>query len=532
MPQESTADQPADAGTGRLAWRLGLFDPLRLGAGAVGALRWGPTLASAVGGAALRSPTRPAVVDDEGPLSFGELELGSTQTAQGLRAAGLPAGGHLGILCRNSRAFVDALVAASKAAAAPVLLNTGFAGPQLADVMAREHVDVLVCDAEFAPTVEASGFDGPVVFTAGDLGPTIEDLRQRPARLGFARYRPLAPVMLTSGTTGTPKGARRDTSVDLAATAGLFRRVPYRVGDVFVVPAPLFHAWGLAQLTIAVSLGSTTVVRSRFDPEATLDAIAAHRATAVGVVPVMLQRMLDVAPRRSIRDHVRIVASSGSALPVAVAERWMNSHGDNLYNLYGSTEVGQAAIATPADLRAAPGTVGRPIDGVTVQILDRDRSPVVDGDTGEIFVGSGSQFDHYTGGGGKERVGELMSSGDVGHLDSAGRLHVTGRADDMIVSGGENVFPTEVEDVVLAMPGVLDAAVVGVDDPDFGQRLAVLVVTEAGTVEADQVRDAVGTALARYKVPRDVVAAAEIPRTTTGKILRRDVAALIAAGVG
>ena len=221
------------------------------------------------------------------------------------------------------------------------------------------------------------------------------------------------------------------------------------------------------------------------------------------------------------------MASSGSALPVPVAEEWTARYGETLYNLYGSTEVGQAAIATPADLRDAPGTVGRPVDGTTVAILDAKRRPVAPGDTGEIFVGNGAQFDHYTGGGTKESVDGLMSSGDVGHLDQAGRLFVTGRADDMIVSGGENVFPAEVEDVILAMDGVVDAAVVGVDDDEFGQRLAALVVADTGTVDADRVRQAVTSTLARYKVPRDVVFADEVPRTTTGKIRRVDVAAVI-----
>ena len=531
MPPDSTADGGADASVGELALRLGLVDPLRVGATVAGALRWGPTLASTVGGAALRHPTRSAVIDDDGSISFGELELTSTRTARGLRGAGLAPQGHLGILCRNGRAFVDVLVAAGKVGAVPVLLNTGFAGPQLGDVMAREQVDVLVCDPDFAGVVADSGFDGPVVFTSGDAGQTLADIRKRPGRLGFGRFRPLAPVMLTSGTTGTPKGARRGSALDVSAATGVFKRIPYRTGDVFAIPAPLFHAWGLAQLTVALSLGSTSVVASRFDPRRVLDDVVDHRATVLGVVPVMLQRLLEAEMRKGVKGQLRIVASSGSALPVPVAEEWTARYGETLYNLYGSTEVGQAAIATPADLRDAPGTVGRPVDGTTVAILDAKRRPVASGDTGEIFVGNGAQFDHYTGGGTKESVDGLMSSGDVGHLDQAGRLFVTGRADDMIVSGGENVFPAEVEDVILAMDGVVDAAVVGVDDDEFGQRLAALVVadTGTGTVDADRVRQAVTSTLARYKVPRDVVFADEVPRTTTGKIRRVDVAAVIAS---
>ena len=254
MPPDSSADGSADSGVGDLALRLGLIDPLRVGASLAGALRWGPTLGSAVGGAALRHPTRPAVIDDEGSISFGELELTSTRTAGGLRGAGLAPQGQLGILCRNGRAFVDVLVAAGKVGAVPVLLNTGFAGPQLGDVMARERVDVLVCDPDFADLVAGSGFDGPVIYTSGDAGPTLEDARKRRSRLGFGRFRPLAPVMLTSGTTGTPKGARRGSALDVSAATGVLKRIPYRVGDVFAIPAPLFHAWGLSVTVLTTTL--------------------------------------------------------------------------------------------------------------------------------------------------------------------------------------------------------------------------------------------------------------------------------------
>jgi fatty-acyl-CoA synthase len=222
-------------------------------------------------------------------------------------------------------------------------------------------------------------------------------------------------------------------------------------------------------------------------------------------------------------SSLRVVASSGSALPGHLALAWMDRVGDTLYNLYGSTEVGQATIATPEDMRAAPGTAGRVIPGSIVAILDAAGNDVPTGSEGEIVVGNDAQFTEYTGGGTKARVRGLMSSGDVGHFDEDGRLFVTGRADDMIVSGGENVFPGEVEDVIAAEPDVVDAAVVGVPDPDFGQRLAAFVVTRPGSdLDADAIRKLVAGRLARHKVPRDVTFVAELPRTTTGKLLRRE----------
>jgi fatty-acyl-CoA synthase len=238
----------------------------------------------------------------------------------------------------------------------------------------------------------------------------------------------------------------------------------------------------------------------------------------------MLQRMLSSgAVDRHDVSSLRVVASSGSALPGHLATEWMDRAGDNLYNLYGSTEVGQATIATPTDLRAHPGTAGRVVPGATVAVLDGAGDPVPAGTEGRIFVGGGSQFSGYTGGGTKERIRDLMSTGDVGHFDADGLLFVTGRSDDMIVSGGENVFPGEVEDLLVASPAILDAAVVGVDDPEFGQRLAAYVVAAPGSrLEAADVRRLVGAGLARHKVPRDVMFVDELPRTASGKVLRRE----------
>jgi fatty-acyl-CoA synthase len=203
----------------------------------------------------------------------------------------------------------------------------------------------------------------------------------------------------------------------------------------------------------------------------------------------------------------------------------MDRFGDVLYNLYGSTEVAWATIATPKDLRAAPGTAGRPPRGTVVKLLDEEGREVPAGETGRIFVGNEMAMQGYTDGGGKKVVGGLMSSGDLGHIDEDGRLFVAGRDDEMIVSGGENVFPREVEDLLSAHEAVSEAAVVGVEDDEFGQRLRAFVVLEPGRdTSEDELKDHVKGNLARYKVPREVVFLDELPRNATGKILKRDLA--------
>jgi acyl-CoA synthetase (AMP-forming)/AMP-acid ligase II len=218
------------------------------------------------------------------------------------------------------------------------------------------------------------------------------------------------------------------------------------------------------------------------------------------------------------------VPVSGSALPPSLSERWMDLFGEHLYNLYGSTEVAWATIASPADLRAAPGTAGRPPRGTVVRLYDEAGQPVGSpGVTGRIFVGNDVQFEGYTGGGGKDEIDGLLSSGDVGHFDSEGRLFIDGRDDDMIVSGGENVFPAEVEDLLSGHDAIADVAVFGVDDEQFGQRLKAVVVLRPGrTLSEDELKQHVKANLAGYKVPREVEFTDELPRTSTGKVLKRE----------
>lgn len=501
--------------------RTGLVDPTRAVALGAGLTRWGPTLAAGVAAAGLRLRGRAAVIDAGGVTTWGELDHRSSLAARGLRARGLGRGDQLGILCRNHVGFVEASVAAAKAGLVPVYLNTGSAAAQLVEVIEREALGGLVGDPELIADVPDEAVPGPVISIGAPWEEVIGVGRRR---LDVLLPSTIAPVLMTSGTTGTPKGARRSMGVRASAGgAALLERIPYRADDVIVVPSPLFHAWGLAHLTIAVTLGATLVLTERFDPAATVAAVAEHEATVLAVVPVMLQRLLaaelDLAPLR----RLRIVASSGSALPAPVAQAWMDRCGDHLYNLYGSTEVGQASIATPGDLRAAPGTAGRVADGSTIRILGADGLEVAPGETGRIFVGSGGAFDHYTGGGGKESIDGLLSSGDVGHVDAEGRLFVTGRADDMIVSGGENVFPGPVESLLLAHPAVTDAAVVGVPDDEFGQRLKAVLVVD-GVLTADAVQAHVAGELGRHFVPRDVEFVAALPRNATGKVLRRQLA--------
>jgi fatty-acyl-CoA synthase len=338
-------------------------------------------------------------------------------------------------------------------------------------------------------------------------------------------------VILTSGTTGAPKGAPR-TEAGVGAAVSLMSRMPLRYGWRTHVAAPLFHTWGFAHLALSMLLGSTVVLRRRFDPEGCLQAVTDDRCDSLVVIPVMLQRIM--ALPAETRDRYRlptlkVTAASGSALPGDLATEWMDAFGDNLYNIYGSTEVAYASVATPRDLRAAPTSAGKPPWATVVKILDADGLEVARGESGRIFVGNGLLFEGYTGGTeSKEVVDGLMSSGDVGRFGDDGRLYVEGRDDEMIVSGGENVFPQEVEDCLSRHQNVVEVAAIGVTDDRFGQRLkAFVVVSDAGGSAGpgeEELKDWVRHHLARYKVPREIVFLDELPRNATGKILKRELA--------
>ncbi|HEV2770645.1 MAG TPA: acyl-CoA synthetase [Solirubrobacteraceae bacterium] len=508
--------------------------PDRLVRTGIALARWGPTPAAGYCASAIRFGDEVGLIDEQGTLTFEEMHQRSNALARAWRRAGLREGDGVAILCRNHRGFIDATIACSKLGADALYLNTQFAAPQITDVCAREQPAAIVYDEEFAELVAEAARDRRrfVGWFEGDAkpeDPLLEDLiasgdssdLQPPGERGRV-------VILTSGTTGTPKGANRKQPESLEPAAALLERIPLRAREATMIAAPLFHSWGFAHWTLGMSLSSTVVLRRRFDPEGTLQAAAMHEATALIVVPVMLQRILElgeeVIGRYDLRA-LRVIAASGSALPGELAVRVMDAFGDVLYNLYGSTEVAWATIATPQDLRVAPGTAGRPPHGTVVRLYDEHDRPVAKGQTGRIFVGNEMQFEGYTGGGRKNEIDGLMSSGDVGHFDEDGRLFIDGRDDEMIVSGGENVFPREVEDLLADHDGVEECAVIGVDDEQFGQRLKAFVVQRQGrSVSEEDLQAVVKANLADFKVPREIVFLDELPRNATGKVVKRELA--------
>lgn len=501
---------------------LDVFErPDRLPRSLIAMSPWGVSTAGALAAAAARYPSRIAVHDDDGALTYRDAWLQARRVAAGLRDAGVSGGTKVGLLCRNHRGFLVWLAAVSAIGADAVLLNTGFAGPQLADVVDHEGIGYVIHDDEFSPmltTSTARHFDEAAMARLGATEPPLAP-RRSTGRV----------VILTSGTTGRPKGAARPSAgAGYEGVASIVGRIPLRVGDVQVVAAPLFHGWGLAHLLLGVGRCATTVLTRRFDAEATLRSISEHRADVLVVVPVMLARLVDLPADVLVAaptPRLRVIASSGSAMGSKLARGALDRFGQVVYNIYGSTEVAIATIATPKDLDTEPATAGRAAFGVTVEILDDHGKPVPPGSVGRIFVGGAMRFGGYTTGGGKEEQRGLLSTGDVGHFEH-GRLFVEGREDDMIVSGAENVFPIEIEELLSHHPAIVDVAVMGVPDEQFGQVLAAFVVSAHG-LTSDEVRAHVRDNLARHKVPRHVVFVDALPRNATGKVVKRALAEMM-----
>jgi acyl-CoA synthetase (AMP-forming)/AMP-acid ligase II/carbon monoxide dehydrogenase subunit G len=523
-----------NVGTLRVLMDSGIIRPIRpdrLFHIATTLVRWGRSPAAGFVAMAAQYPDEPAIVDELGTLTFKDIDRRTNALAHALADHGVKEGDGVGLMARNHRGFIETVVALSKLGADALLLNTAFAGPQLTEVVKREKPIAIVYDEEFAELLEDAGKRRKRFVAWHDSEQTDDPNLDELIEEGDSSC-PVPPdregrvTILTSGTTGTPKGAGRGNPDTLDPAVALLSKIPLHTRQTAHIAAPLFHSWGFAHFTLGMLLGTTYVLRRKFDPEQALAEVSRHQCQSLVVVPVMMSRILEL-PEETRRKYdtstLEVVGVSGSALPGDLATKWMDEFGDTLFNLYGSTEVAWASIATPEDMRAAPGTAGKPPRGTVLRIYDEDGNELQNGETGRIFVGNEMMFEGYTGGGSKDMIDGLMATGDVGRLDEAGRLFVEGRDDEMIVSGGENVFPKEVEDLLSRHGAVADVAAIGVEDEKFGQRLKAFVVLDSGKkASEDELKKHVKSNLANFKVPREIEFMDELPRNATGKVLKRE----------
>ncbi|SKT94648.1 acyl-CoA synthetase [Mycobacteroides abscessus subsp. massiliense] len=510
----------------------GLFPPLRtLPVIIRETLRSG----TAAGGAILGHlhGDRVAIIDSEGSLTYRELGALCSAATMGLRGR-LTSGAQpvIALMTRNGRYAFISILAGMGLGAKVIAMNTDMSGKQIAEVCAREKVQLLIHDESFGDRLQSldAGI-ARIVAARNSSGHRDDDMAAvitlaptghppRPATLP-------AMVILTSGSTGAPKGSSRSGGngqrPSIAGGAGFFQKIPFRPDDVVFLAPPVYHGWGAICAFSTLALGGTLVLDAGFDASRAVELIAKHRCTVLVMVPTMLRRLLGLGHEALApidHDAIRIIGSGGARLEAPLVEAVRQEFGAVLHNLYGATEAAFISIATPSDLIADPDSAGSPPPGVTVKIYRGD-SEAAAGEVGDIYVGSFMTSPEYTDGRTKETRGNLLKTGDTGYFNEFGRLFVIGRSDGMIVSGGENVFPEEVEGLLLAHPDIKDVKVVPVPDEDFGQRLkAYVVLSHEPGPNPEDIKTYVSQELSRSRVPRDVVYVDDLRRTGTGKVTK------------
>jgi len=474
-----------------------------------------------------------ALHDRDGCLTWGELDKRANQAGHMLEELGVKGGDRVAMLLRNGREIVETTLGAQKLGMVACPLNTWAKPKELRFTLSEAKASVLIYDTKHSDQVEECAPEGLALVYVGNeddavansysYAELLSDQSVNPPPFLTREAQKPKVVIHTSGTTGTPKGASRNSSAaGVGALANLLSVVPYSRDDIIVLPAPMFHSFGLATFTFGTALGATFVMPEQFDPEGTLRAIEEHGATACSLVPVMIKRILtldDEIKSRYDLSSLRVVMASGSAMSTEMRRAAMELFGNVLYDLYGSTEGGWVAIARPQDMLDHPGTVGKPVPGIRVAIFNEDGDRIGPGEIGEIYIKSDVMFEGYTSGDSKEVRDGYMTIGDLGYVDEGGFLFIEGRADDMVVVGGENIYPVEIEETLDDMDGVEDVAVMGVPDDEYGEVLGAFVV---GTVKAEDVKKYCKDQLASYKVPKRVEILDELPRTSTGKVLKRE----------
>ncbi|MFC4070536.1 SDR family NAD(P)-dependent oxidoreductase [Actinoplanes subglobosus] len=496
----------------RVLAATGLWRPERILRILVAGRRYGRSLATAV---AAGPADGIALIDADGPVRYRELSaLAERCAGNAAERLGVRAGDRVGVACDGHRGFVAVAAGLARLGADVILLPPDLPADRLNEVLRRERATALITEpltAGTAPRDERVRGDrlrlgGPGVGVPHMGWPEMIGESAPPA----GRVRRGRVFVLTSGTTGVPRSVSRPLPVSmlLGPVTTHLRMTPVRRGEPIVVATPPHHGYGLTYLSAGLTLGAPVVLVPGGDPRRILDAVAEHRAGLLFALPIQLRRICEL-PEFPDLGSLRGVVSGAAPLTADLCERLRERFGERIFNMYATTEAGWAAMATPADLRAAPGTVGRAPRGVKIKIVGSDGTGEPPGRIGEIRV-RGWQPD-----------GEWLGTGDLGHLDPAGRLFVDGRLDDMIVSGGENVYPGPVADALTRHPDVTDVLLEAVDDTEFGQRLRATVEVRAGsTLTAAELRDWASGRLSRAERPRDISIVGALRRTATGKPVR------------
>jgi fatty-acyl-CoA synthase len=493
---------------------------------------------------AKNSPSKPAVVFRGRATSWAELDARIDRLASSLVRRGVGRRERVLIMMRNRPEMIELGAAAARVGAGAVSVSWRTTAAELEYLANHSGARGIAIDQELYPVLDQARHALSAellqnVFVVGDApkGATSLDrlYDEEPARFDDASLDDDASVVIyTSGTTGKPKGAVRKFPKDTIRSILRFvNETPLRVDDVHIVACPLYHSTAFGFLSISHILGNTAVVMDEFKPEAFLELVDRHRASTSAMVPTMLHRILEL-PEETRRKYdtttLRALFSGGAPLSGPLASEFMDAFGDVVFNFYGATETGLVTLAKPDDLRAAPGTIGRAVPGNDIRLLDDNGRPVGQGEAGELFVKNPMLVAGYHGD--EDATQKSMregyfSVGDLARCDRDGRYFIEGRKRDMIITGGVNVYPAEVEAALEAHADVAESAVVGLPDREWGERVAAFVVARQGaTLDEGSLKAHARERLSGPKVPRQFVVLEALPRNPTGKVLKRDLRAM------
>ncbi len=476
--------------------------------------------------------------------SYGELNRLVNRLAHGLRAHGAAPGDRIVWCGPNSLETIAVIHAARKAGLVAVPLSYRFTAEEMAYVIDNSDATLVVCDAEYAPLIASVRDQLPSV---GALVAYCATAAPTPIPDGFVAWDALlanqpetepespdasavgAQMLYTSGTTGKPKGALR-TTTNAQVVFALLGELGFQMGnEVHITTGPMYHSGPLAFVSLNHSAGSPIVVLRRFDPEAWLNAVKLHQVTNTFSAPTQLKRLVslpDDVLATADCSSMRCLIANAAPVPYALKQEVIAKLGDGfLFEVYGSTEMGIITVLRPEDQLRKPGSCGKPYGGIEFRIMRDDGTLADPGEQGELFMSTGLAMDgyHRT----DERLAEIedgrwKSVGDIAYADDEGYLHICDRKKDMIISGGVNIYPAEIEAILHGFPTVMDVAVFGIPDDEWGESVYCIVQARTGvTLDLDELRSFAEANMAKYKVPRGWEVRGELPRTDAGKLLKR-----------
>jgi fatty-acyl-CoA synthase len=482
---------------------------------------------------AINTPDKEALIQGERRFTYRELDERIERVAAAFAGLGARPGGRVAFMLRNCHEYLECTWAATRLGAIVVQIGYRLKAAEVAYILGNSEPSVLVCGAGEEPIVRAAVAEAKasvrVVVTGAEYEATIEraDLHApRPAR---TKDDSGGVMIYTSGTTGRPKGAARDFKKNFhESVADFLRQVGIHHDDRHLCVCPLYHSAAPVFVAFTIICGGTVVLMEHFEAAAALEVMARERVTSSFMVPTMLGKL--AAAEAGAPLALRWLASGAAPLPTETARRVEARFGPCLYNFYGATETGLVTLALPGEHTARPGTIGRPLSGNELRLLDEQGRDVTPGAVGELYVRNSMLVSGYhrdPAATEKAMRDGFFSVGDMAKMDADGYVYLADRKTDMVISGGVNIYPLEIEQRLHAHPAVAEAAVIGVPDDEWGESLKAFVVARVGhDVGADELRAFCKETLANYKCPKHFAFVDALPRNPTGKVLKRELRAM------